>query len=88
MHSHNSINSAVKTLKKLPENVTFTFVTPEECVSNISKYEVDPSNCTTFKNTEKGTKEVFERTTVATKEFVKKVAKGESVKSGFYKKLV
>lgn len=79
-----------KAIKKAQEDgVTITFVGTKEDVRLIIKeLGIDKSNTLVHDNTAEGVTEAFNKTIEATRNYSKKVVKGEDVKTGFYKEIL
>ena len=74
----------IKSLSK--KNFTITFVATENDMKNIVRdLQLDDSNTLTVSNTGDGFKKAFDKSLIATKDYVAKVENNEEVSSGFYK---
>ena len=74
----------IKFLSK--KNFTITFVATENDMRNIVRdLQLDDSNTLTVSNTGDGFKKAFDKSLIATKDYVTKVENNEEVSSGFYK---
>lgn len=68
------------------KNFTITFVATENDMKNIVRdLQLDDSNTLTISNTGDGFKKAFDKSLIATMDYVSKVENNEEVSSGFYK---